>query len=82
MQLKSRSTRTIQITFWHLKGVAIGKTLKVSDLLNVVVQSTQCTHVHVEHGWPFKHETTRVYNNVVLCQLIELNSFPLSYYQH
>ena len=35
VQLKSRSMRTIQIPFWHLKAVTIGKTLEVSDLLNL-----------------------------------------------
>ena len=28
MQLKSRRIKTIQIPFWHLKGVSIGKTPK------------------------------------------------------
>ena len=34
MHLKCRSTRTIKISFWQLKEVSIGKTSKLSSLLN------------------------------------------------
>ena len=33
MLLKGKSTRTIQLPFWHLKRDGIGKTLKLSDFV-------------------------------------------------